>query len=365
DEQRTYGFLQILIELNEKPINVVLEALLEFYPYLLLQEGDWILSEGGNFEQVTSDWFFNGNGNSPYWFAGGWPSIYGTGDCVRFCDVGAESEFGCIEIQVPVLTIDGFSADSCDTICLPTGTHCGITIKSDEVADWTGSCPQTRGVDTWITQTCWAVTPNQCAQAEIAITEFAVTDDYPDNIVVSYNATDKAVKIHVSQWQTLFDTIGPIFDFCYPVTPIFDFEEGLGFEGIPNVEDLAALLATYLALNNLPDDAYLIWYQDYIQEFIAKGLQYPAAMAWEMVNPTTYRVGTHDCAAEVFVPDVKVVDNCSGVHSIKAMVDVQGGTRSVALEQTNVEHKIMANGDTCYVYTYSHLSNPIRIPFNG
>src|SRR5690606_27983132 len=157
DEQRTYGFLQILIELNEKPINVVLEALLEFYPYLLLQEGDWILSEGGNFEQVTSDWFFNGNGNSPYWFAGGWPSIYGTANCNRYCDVGGGDAFECIYIQVPSLTIaDGFSNESCDTICLPTGTHCGITVKRDEIADWTGACPQTRGVDSWITQTCWA-----------------------------------------------------------------------------------------------------------------------------------------------------------------------------------------------------------------
>src|SRR5690606_37648079 len=27
--------------------------------------------------------------------------------------------------------------------------------------------------------------------------------------------------------------------------------------------------------------------------------------------------------------------------------------------------KLMANGETCYVYTYSHLTNPIRVPFNG
>src|SRR5690606_3588739 len=100
--------------------------------YLLLQDGDWVLSEGGNFEKVDADWFYNGNGNSPYWFAGGWPSIYGSGDCVSYCDVGAGEEFGCIEIAVPLLDTLGLAeAAGCDTICLPTGVHCGITVESD------------------------------------------------------------------------------------------------------------------------------------------------------------------------------------------------------------------------------------------
>ncbi len=102
-EQKRYGFLQALIELNEKPLNVIIEAALNFYPYLLLQPGDWVLSEGGDFEKVETHWFFNGNGNSPYWFAGGWPSIYGNGDCVSYCDVGAGHDFRCILISVPSL----------------------------------------------------------------------------------------------------------------------------------------------------------------------------------------------------------------------------------------------------------------------
>src|SRR5690606_9002623 len=325
DEQRTYGFLQILIELNEKPINVVLEALLEFYPYLLLQEGDWILSEGGNFEQVTSDWFFNGNGNSPYWFAGGWPSIYGTGDCVRFCDVGAESEFGCIEIQVPVLTIDGFSADSCDTICLPTGTHCGITIKTDEIADWTGSCPQTRGVDSWITQTCWALTPNLCAEQVECGVPFVAEEG---SIVIDYSCTDKAVKAHISQWQTLYDTIPPIFDFCYPT--FSSFEQLITYleTEATTIEQIAAtLVPLYPFISDIIGggeidsslfDLSLLSIQDSIRE----GSVHPVAAIYEMTNPTTFRVGSHDCVADVFVPDVQVIDNCSGVHSVKAMVEV-------------------------------------------
>src|SRR5690606_21584219 len=81
-EQKLYGFLAALIQGNESP--VVFGAETEFYPYLLLQEGNWVLSEGGNYERVDSDWFFNGNipanpsgktgGNNPFWFAGAWPS---------------------------------------------------------------------------------------------------------------------------------------------------------------------------------------------------------------------------------------------------------------------------------------------------
>src|SRR5690606_37567652 len=108
------------------------------------------------------------------------------------------------------------------------------------------------------------------------------------------------------------------------------------------------------------------WDQDTVQAYIREGLQYELARLDEYFNPTIYRVSSHDCEASIFVPDVKVVDNCSDVHSVKAMVEVAGGgIRSVALVRTNVETKLMANGETCYVYTYSHLTNPIRVPFNG
>ncbi len=361
-EQTGYGILQILIELNEKPINIVLEALLQFYPYLLLEEGDWVLSEGGNFEQVTSEWFFNGNGNAPYWFAGGWPSIYGSGDCVSLCDVGAGDEFGCIQIAVPLLDTAAGFGEECDTICLPTGVHCGITIKTDELADWTqtgtaGSCPQTRGVDSWITQTCWAATANNCASdgGDIACGEPYVAEE--GSIVVDYSCTDKSTKVHISQWQTLFDTIGPIFDYCYSVTPVLGFPT---LDYIPsNIEVIAAELG--FILNDFLGEA-TVWDLDTILSYVREGQQFPLAALDEMLNPTVYRVGSHDCASEVFVPDVTVVDNCSGVHSIKAMVEVQGGTRSVALEQTGVDSVLMANGEYCYKYTYSHLTNPIRIP---
>ena len=36
-----------------------------------------------------------------------------------------------------------------------------------------------------------------------------------------------------------------------------------------------------------------------------------------------------------------------------------------ALELTATETRILDNGDTCWVYTYSHTSDPITIPFNG
>ncbi|MBY5959478.1 DUF285 domain-containing protein, partial [Membranicola marinus] len=364
DEQKTYGFLQLLIEQEENPYLMDTEmGLFGFYPYLLLQDGDWVMSDGGSFVQVTQEWFYNGHGNNPFWFSGGWPSIYGSDGCISYCDVESAKDLDCIKVRVPALTIeegitfpgdgqDEESNNGCQIICLPTGVHCGITIKQDPLTGWTGSCPQTRGVDSWITQTCWAETPNWCAEGGIGTApipcELISADDNPDDAVVDYECTDKSVKIHLSQWQTLIDTIGPIFDFCYPIFNLGDiFDEIInGFEN---------------------DDCNLIgpWDQEEIMEAIRSGEQYETAQRWEACNPTVYRVGTHDCSVAVYVPSVKVIDNCSGIHSVKAMVEVAGGTRAVALEQTAVETQILANGDTCYVYTYAHTTDPIEVPFSG
>ncbi len=318
--QRGYGFLQAILDGNETPETVSTGmGSFTFYPYLLLQSGDQVLSEDGGFEQVDADWFYSGHGNSPYWFSGGWPSIYGNGDCVSYCDTGSEApgdlRGGCILIQVPSLSSEGFSTSECDTICLTAGgIHCGITIERDVTAGWQGDCPQTRGVDTKITQTCWAETPNFCAGDGTA-------DEL--DLVASYDSTSKRIEIALSQWQTLIDTLGPIFEFCYP-------------EG---------------------------WDQTGVQASIRNGEQYGEALSWERSNPTIYRVGESNCEAEVYVPAVELVDNCSGIHSVKAMMDVRGGTRAVELEHTSTRTKVLANGDTCTIYTYSHTSDPIRVPF--
>lgn len=316
--QKGFGFLQALIELNEEPVKIVLETLVfEYYPYLLLQPGDFILSEDGNFEKVDEEWFYNGNGNSPYWFAGGWPSIYGSGQCVSYCDAGAHNDFDCILIQIPSLNGGaGFDPENCDTICLTSiGDLCGITIERDLQEEWTGICTQTRGMNTKITQTCWSEMPNTCAE-DLSADEV--------DLVTSYDTTKKVV-IQLSQWQTLIDTLGPIFDFCYPIE----------------------------------------WNQEEIQTSIHNGVIGSAAMEWERNNPTIYRVGLNSCDAEVFVPDVKVIDNCSDVHSVKAMVETKGRTRAIAMVRTATEIKIMDNGDTCYVHTYSHTFDPIIIPISG
>ena len=354
NEQRVYGFLQLLIELNENPIAIAFHGLVgEFFPYLLLQHGDWILSEGGDFVEVTQDWFYNGHGNSPFWFAGGWPSIYGTGDCISYCDVGSGSTFDCIQITVPSLTVDGgMAGEDCDTICLPTGPHCGITITQDAIADWTGSCPQTRGVDSWITQNCWAVTENRCAADDGVVECGAPFVAEENSIIVDYSCSDKAVKVHTSQWQTLFDTIGPIFDFCYPVS----FETETEFpNGGPQL------------FNYSEEECFVsgVWNHEEILDSIRAGGMYPTARDWERCNPTVYTTTSHDCAAEIYVPSVRVIDNCSDIHSVKASVQVAGGTRMVSLIKTNTEVHILPSKDTCYIHTFSHLTQPIRIPFTG
>ncbi|WP_236981184.1 hypothetical protein, partial [Membranihabitans maritimus] len=62
--------------------------------------------------------------------------------------------------------------------------------------------------------------------------------------------------------------------------------------------------------------------------------------------------GSHDCAADVYVPSVTLKDECSGVHHVKAMVN----GRAVWLERVSE-----ADG---YV-TFAHTEDPIRIPFQG
>src|SRR5690606_35875897 len=103
---------------------------------------------------------------------------------------------------------------------------------------------------------------------------------------------------------------------------------------------------------------------EYVLRTIRQGQQPELARDWERENPATYRVNSYDCQAKVFVPSVRVIDNCSGVHSVKAMVDGIGGTRAVELELTGTETKLLANGDTCIIYTYAHTQDPIRIPFD-
>src|SRR5690606_18907806 len=203
DQQKTYGFLQALIEFNQDPVQVILSTIFEFHPYLLLEIGDQVLSEGGFYEEVTDEWFFNGTGHNPYWFAGSWPSIYGSGHNIGYHDGGNPHDLSCIMITVPSINPEtGLNPEVCDTICLTaSGPHCGITFHREELTGWDDSCPPTRGTDTKITQTCWAVTSSNCVpQAQGG----------DNDLVVDYDSTAKKIEIVLSEWQTLIDTIGPI-----------------------------------------------------------------------------------------------------------------------------------------------------------
>src|SRR5690606_26581391 len=220
-EQKLYGFLHAIFEVGEDPLSIIGgPVLLDFFPYILLEKGDWILSENGNFEQVTDQWFFRndsgtGQSNSPYWFAGAWPSVYGGDGCVRYHDLnpgaGDESEQCTIRVVVPAL-----DADTCVTICLNElngNPHCGISIESKD-QDWAqtgqglaGACPDTRGYDITVTQMCWGGAENTCVSEEYELTgggeNFVVTDS---------ELTDKKRTFVLSKWTTLLDTIGPVFD---------------------------------------------------------------------------------------------------------------------------------------------------------
>src|SRR5690606_39064937 len=335
---------------------------LTFFPYLLLEEVDWVLSGEGYFEQVTSDWYYNGHGAAPFWFAGGWPFITGSGGALWYSDGHPEGATGCaVRVLVPALEEGG---EGCVEICLDDldgNAHCGISIDYEDTV-WSGSCPQTHGRDITVSQRCWGTTVNECVSDS-----WIQTEGGEGFVVVEENITGKMRTFTLSQWRNVFDTIGPIFDFYYPlgecatngvpgdigpIGPIDDSEDP-GMQALPLPGRLAESCGD------------LVWCSEDIAASLRAGEQYASANAWEQCHPAVYRVTTHDCVAEVFVPDVQLIENCSGIHSVKAMVELGGGTRTVELVKTGEEYRIGTHGDTSTVYTYSHVTNPIRIPFNG
>ncbi|WP_236981144.1 hypothetical protein, partial [Membranihabitans maritimus] len=121
--------------------------------------------------------------------------------------------------------------------------------------------------------------------------------------------SDKKKVAVLSQWLTLIDTIGPIFDFCYPI----------GFsEDDVDCRDKRCLLTTE-------------WDHERILNSIQNGTQNLQAKRWEFCNATVYTTGSHDCAADIYVPSVTLKDECSGVHHVKAMVN----GRAVWLERVS------------------------------
>lgn len=284
--------------------------------HLFPEIGDQLLSEDGTYVTVTEDWFYNGHGQAPFWFSGGWPFVCGKGDCVSYCDGMSDAETEClVHILVPKLTSEGMSEDECDTLCLTEAAKCGLFVNRDEVAETTGDCPSWTGGHFTVTQTCWGATESNCTGDSDLVTN---RDEYDND----KNGTIDKQVLTLYQKTYHVDTIPPIFDFCYA---------GGGSEAAD----------------------------------IARGIQPAEAEDWERAHPTVYRTGDRDCAAEILVPDVRLIDNCSGIHQVKAIVGVPGGNRMVELELTDTEVRLTDNGDTCLVHTYSHTKNPIRVPFNG
>src|SRR5690606_24442439 len=127
--RRGYACLQAVHQLGETPVSI-LGGLFTFFPYLLLEEGDWVLSQDGHFGKVTEDWFFNGNGNAPYWFTGGWPFITSTGSALWFSDTHPQREADDCAVRILVPGLESDTA-GCVVICLDGlegNAHCGIKI---------------------------------------------------------------------------------------------------------------------------------------------------------------------------------------------------------------------------------------------
>ncbi|WP_236971163.1 hypothetical protein, partial [Membranihabitans marinus] len=336
--QLGYGALNIVARLADDWENhLIALASFQYFPYVFLEKGDRVLSADGYYEEVTDQWFWDGNGNSPYWFAAGWPSIYGSGDCVRYCDVATGTTSDCVSVCVPVIELDdegnldfsvgqNNSPDDCVEICLDDFAglpHCGITMTSDN-ADWTGTCPKTKGRNVVIKQTCWAngdvlgelracnedirnngefgpdfVAGNYAIQPESDFAHYTIDND----IDWSAGLVSEKPKYIISQWLTLIDTVGPIFDFCYPIHN--NYADGIDL--ISNLGD-----CRYQGETELRECAYINWDHEQIVADIAAGLQNESAREAEWCNATVYTTESHDCATDVYVPSVTLKDVCSG-----------------------------------------------------
>ncbi len=355
-----------------------------YRPIILLERGDEILSENGYYLEVTSDWFYNGHGKTPFWFAGAWPWIYGNGDCVSYCDVASDGLNGCdVVVIVPALEETPGNPElgipeNCIILCLEElagKAHCNITISKEEHY-WTNNCPATKGKDIVVKQSCWANGPNAPEPCEWDFYEEAAA---ADNLAVNEELSDfdgskGTITVVISQWLSLIDTIGPIFDFCYPLSSTIGNSilpchinqcEDLIWEHdqrwISVTEDFqifAQPIGTIFSqeeYDNADSDvqALFVPYVSVIEEHIRAGTQYESARRWEECNPTVYSSSSHDCAANVLAPSITVKDNCAGVHSMKVKV----GKRSI--EMTKVAEDEDGN------VTFAHLSDPFIVPFNG
>src|SRR5690625_44284 len=322
--QQGYGILQLIYDGLASPYSMTLSCgSYSFYEYVLLPLGAEVMSENGSYERVGMDWFYNGTGNAPYWFSGGWPSVYGSGSCVSYCDKGRDHGFDCVSIVVPSLTKEGYDLENCDTICLTADgmDYCGLRV-TQELSEWTGDCEQERVLETRVEQSCWA-------DIEVACEGGGDGEVGDDCLVAEYEDNEKCcgrINITLRQMQVMHDTLPPIFDFCYSTD----------------------------------------WDQDAIKSAISNGEQPAEALAWERNNPTIYTTDLHDCSAEVFVPSVTVTDNCSGLQQMKAVFyNYDGGIKAVELELTSIDTVLMSDGRACVNYTYSHTGEGIRVPFQG
>ncbi|WP_236981121.1 hypothetical protein, partial [Membranihabitans maritimus] len=265
----------------------------------------------GFFEKVTEEWFYSGNGNSPFWFAGAWPFISGGGECIKYMDYSeAEGEKCLAHIQLPrIEVIDGelvYNTEECVELCLKEGVHCGLAIEGTNFGAWEGQCPQTRGRNVTVTQTCWSDAPG----CDAGIYQ----DGENENAAVTtVDSTGKRIVIELEKWQTIIDTIGPIFEYCYDIEA--DHDE--------------------------------------IQSDIRAGVMPAIADDWERTHFTTYNTGSHDCTAEVYVPKVVLKDVCSGIHHVKATVN----GKSVLLQG--------GIPDEDGYRVFNHITDPIEVPFEG
>src|SRR5690606_6560905 len=180
---------------------------------MALEIGDWELSESGRVEEGTHDWCDTGTGDPPFWFTGGWPVFVSQENCVKYdasVEIPNEDCLGTLLLPA-VIEVDGglvYRPDSCISLCISAGLHCGLQVESEGFGPWSGTCPEQRGRTVTITQTCHS----EAEGCDAGVYQDGLNEN---SAVVSVDSTGKGIVIVLEQWQTVQDTLGPLVDFCY------------------------------------------------------------------------------------------------------------------------------------------------------
>ncbi|GAA5221487.1 dockerin type I domain-containing protein [Membranihabitans marinus] len=333
----------------------------EYMPILFLKEGDELLAADGRFEKVTRQWFKSGI--DPFWFSGGWPLVYGSGDLVKYQE-GIDDSFLDCQVRLFFPDLTNLEANTCIAICLDQfllNDLNGITI-TQETINQRDSCPIFRKVLTTIYQDCWAKGDlignfRICQWREFDTAQYRLGNLTIQPISEINQDSAQQVYSLAKKW-ILNDTVGPTFNFLYPMdngvseiecesictTGPWDHEEKWIFSKSGNNSIINQ--STYESLSSFEQLLYSKYPSD-IGHHVLSGRQYPSAKEWELCNASLYAADTDRCGTALFLPSIQASDLGSGIANVTATI----------LDTTIFLTEVKDDE----IYTYIHTGRPLEI----